>query len=145
MATNNPNVPTAVSTNRTYAQTIKENLQNGWEKIKTNPYVNMFFPVSDVAEGNTLAVATAIIPGKQPVTTAVKTLSKSMTAEEIVKQLRGLGPSIGGDAFYKDLAQKMTKAFPPKARKQLGNLYKRLKVDDVIPTPDGKYLQWGHV
>lgn len=145
MSTKNSNVPSAVGTNRTYAQTITENLQNGWEKIKTNHYINMFFPISDVADGNTLAAATAIIPGKQPIITTAKTLSTSLTAEKIAEKLNGLGPAIGGNAFYKDLAKRIIEAFPPKARKQLGNLYKRLQVDEVIPTPDGKYLQYSRV
>lgn len=145
MSTKNSNVPSAVGTNRTYVQTITENLQNGWEKIKTNPYVNMFFPISDVADGNTLAAATAIIPGKQLIVQTAKTLSAPMTAEKIAEELNGLGPAIGGNAFYKDLAKRISKAFPSKARKQLGNLYKRLQVGDIIPTPDGKYLQYSRV
>jgi hypothetical protein len=75
MVSINQNVPTAVGTNRTYAQTIKENLQNGWYKIRTNPYVNMFFPIQDILEGNTLAAVTAIIPGKQMLATTAKLLS----------------------------------------------------------------------
>ena len=83
---NNSNVPSAVGTNRTYGQVILENLRNGWEAIKSNTYVNMFLPLADAAEGNTLAVVTSAVPGKQAVTTAGKAILGN--ADEVVKPVR---------------------------------------------------------
>lgn len=86
MSKNNQNVPSAVGTNRTYGQVILENLKNGWEAIKSNTYVNMFVPLADAAEGNTLAVVTSAVPGKQAVTTAGKAILGN--ADEVVKPAR---------------------------------------------------------
>lgn len=83
---NNSNVPSAVGTNRTYGQVILENLRNGWEAIKSNTYVNMFLPLADAAEGNTLAVVTSAVPGKQAVTTAGKAILGNV--DEVVKPAR---------------------------------------------------------
>jgi hypothetical protein len=41
----------------------------------------MLFPVSDVAEGNTMAAVTAMIPMKQPVVTTAKTLTNGLAAD----------------------------------------------------------------
>lgn len=82
--TNNVNIPSAVGTNRTYGQVVLENLRNGWDAIKSNAYINMFLPVEDAANGNTLAVVTAAVPGKQAVTTAGKAILGHV--EEAAKQ-----------------------------------------------------------
>lgn len=86
MSKNNQNVPSAVGTNRTYGQVILENLKNGWDAIKSNTYVNMFIPLEDAAEGNTLAVVTSAVPGKQAVTTAGKAILGNV--DEVVKPAR---------------------------------------------------------
>ena len=83
---NNSNVPSAVGTNRTYSQVILENLRNGWEAIKQNTYVNMFLPLADAAEGNTLAVVTSTIPGKQAITTTGKAILSNV--DDVVKPAR---------------------------------------------------------
>lgn len=83
---NNSNVPSAVGTNRTYGQVILENLKNGWGAIKSNTYVNMFLPLADAAEGNTLAVVTSAIPGKQAITTTGKALLSKV--DDVVKPTR---------------------------------------------------------
>lgn len=98
----NSNVPSAVGTNRTYGQVILENLRNGWEAIKSNTYVNMFVPLADAAEGNTLAVVTSAVPGKQAVTTAGKAILGN--ADEVVKPARKIikpGAKKAGD-FIED-------------------------------------------
>lgn len=82
----NSNVPSAVGTNRTYGQVILENLQNGWDAIKSNTYVNMFLPLADAAEGNTLAVVTSAIPGKQAIATTGKAILSNV--DEVVKPAR---------------------------------------------------------
>lgn len=46
----------------------------------------MFLPLADAAEGNTLAVITSAIPGKQAVATAGKALLGNM--DEVVKPAR---------------------------------------------------------
>ena len=86
MSKNNTNVPSAVGTNRTYGQVILENLRNGWDAIKSNTYVNMFLPLADAAEGNTLAVITSAIPGKQAVATAGKAILGNI--DDVVKPAR---------------------------------------------------------
>ena len=83
---NNSNVPSAVGTNRTYGQVILENLRNGWEAIRSNTYVNMFLPLADAAEGNTLAIVTSAVPGKQAVATTGKVLLGNM--DDVVKPAR---------------------------------------------------------
>ena len=82
----NSNVPSAVGTNRTYGQVILENLRNGWDAIKSNTYINMFLPLADAAEGNTLAVVTSAIPGKQAITTTGKAVLSKV--DEVVKPAR---------------------------------------------------------
>lgn len=82
----NSNVPSAVGTNRTYGQVILENLRNGWDAIKSNTYVNMFLPLAAATEGNTLAVVTSAVPGKQAVATTGKALLGNM--DEVVKPAR---------------------------------------------------------
>jgi hypothetical protein len=52
----------AVGTNRTYWDTITENLRNAWEKIKTNTFVNMAIPLEDLSEGHTEALLPMLIP-----------------------------------------------------------------------------------
>lgn len=84
--TNNTNVPSAVGTNRTYGQVILENLSNGWDAIKSNAYVNMFLPIEDAANGNTLAVVTAAVPGKQAVVTTGKQILEKL--DDVVKPAR---------------------------------------------------------
>lgn len=82
----NTNVPSAVGTNRTYGQVILENLKNGWDAIKSNTYVNLFLPLADAAEGNTLAVVTSAIPGKQAIATTGKAILSNV--DEVVKPAR---------------------------------------------------------
>lgn len=84
--TTNTNVPSAVGTNRTYGQVVLENLRNGWDAIKSNAYVNMFLPLEDAANGNTLAVVTATVPGKQAVVTTGKQILGQV--DDVVKPAR---------------------------------------------------------
>ena len=56
-------VPSAVGTNRSYWETIKENILSSWEKIKHNTFANMVLPLEDLAKGNTLALLPYVVPG----------------------------------------------------------------------------------
>ena len=65
-------VPSAVGTNRSYWETIKENILSSWEKIKHNTFANMVLPLEDLAEGNTLALLPYVVPGGGVVRQSVK-------------------------------------------------------------------------
>jgi hypothetical protein len=56
-----------------------------------------------------------------------------------------MGPAIGGDDFFKELAKRIEKYLPPKVKKiYAGNIYKKLKSGEgVIPTPDGQAIVRG--
>ncbi|MCI6614923.1 MAG: hypothetical protein MR750_06405 [Methanobrevibacter boviskoreani] len=87
---------TPVGSNRSYLQTVKENLQTAWEKIKDNPFVNMIFPVKEVSDGHTEAILPLAIPGGGAVTETYRLLSPaareamSMSETEF-KALYGVG------------------------------------------------------
>ena len=52
-----------------------------WDKIKDNPFINMFIPIQDIREGNSIAAISAVVPGKQAVATAAKTVAKPLLKE----------------------------------------------------------------
>ena len=56
-------VPSAVGTNRSYGQVIKENIEGYLDKLKGNPFAEMLFPFEDVSEGRTEAMIPYIVPG----------------------------------------------------------------------------------
>ncbi len=63
---------TAVDSNRSYWQTISENIKNGWEKVKSNTFVNMFFPLEDLSNGHTEALLMYAVPGGGAARTIVR-------------------------------------------------------------------------
>ena len=85
---------TPVGTNRSYLQTVKEGMQDAWEKAKDNPFVNMIFPVKDVSEGHTEALLPLIVPGGAAAAETYRVLSP--VAREAMK--RNLTPT----QFYKN-------------------------------------------
>ena len=102
-----------VGTNRTYIQQIKENIREGWEKIKVNPFTNMIFPFEEVSKGNNLAALPYIIPGGGAITTAVKTVSPATKAVKSIKPSitrlyrvqgsRALPASVDGTQAYRGM------------------------------------------
>lgn len=60
---NNTSVPSAVGTNRSYLETVKENIQEYYNALKGNPFAEMIFPFKDVSEGNTISILPYIVPG----------------------------------------------------------------------------------
>jgi hypothetical protein len=79
--TNNMKLPS-----RNYWEGFKARNEALWDKVRNNTYVNMFFPLEDLAEGNTLAVATSAIPGKQAITTTGKAILGQV--DDVVKPAR---------------------------------------------------------
>lgn len=109
-----------VASNRTYKQRVKENAQTLWEKIKTNPYVNMFVPLEDFSEGNYLAAVPYMIPGEGPVKQTLKTIAHpirnglpkvkpSYTIEELLSQGKTRALRTVKDAEYQEALQKIAK------------------------------------
>lgn len=69
-------IPSAVGTNRTYWQTIKENAKDSWDKIKSNTFVNMVLPLEELSEGHTEAALPYVVPGGGAAARTVKGVSK---------------------------------------------------------------------
>lgn len=72
---------------RNYLDVISAQFEPMWDKIKNNTFVNMFFPLKEVSEGNTEAILPAVVPGAQ----AVKTVGKPL----YVYSAKSLGAKIG--------------------------------------------------
>lgn len=67
---------TAVGTNRTQWQRIREDVRDGWEKIKSNDVVNLFLPLEDLSAGHTEAIIPYIVPGSGAVVRSSKQIGK---------------------------------------------------------------------
>ena len=76
-------VPSAVGTNRSYWETIKENILSSWEKIKHNTFANMVLPFEDLSEGNTLALLPYTVPGGGVVRQSVKEIKAGRATNQI--------------------------------------------------------------
>lgn len=84
----------AVESNRTYAQTIKENLHDSWEKVKENPFVNFIFPVKDLSEGNTEALLPLVVPGGNQIAQTAKVVKPLIQKAFAVTISNGSGKAI---------------------------------------------------
>lgn len=115
----------AVGTNRTYAQTVKENLQSLYEKLKSNTFINLLFPLEEVANGNTLAVTPYLIPAGG----AVKTTAKLLTGKQPMR-------ISSGKPRIKKLSPQEIQAFVDEAE-EVGRAAKQpglvVKIGDEIP------------
>lgn len=114
---------TPVGSNRSYLQTVKENLQTAWEKIKDNPFVNMIFPIKEVSNGNTEAILPLVIPGGGEVAETYRLLSPaareamSMSETEF-KALYGVG---------KDYINSLLRSGNPKAAERAEKILGSIK------------------
>jgi hypothetical protein len=49
---------------RSYWDGFKARNSAMWDKIKGNTFVNMFVPIQEIEDGNSIAAVTAVVPGK---------------------------------------------------------------------------------
>lgn len=66
---------------RNYWDGFKARNSAMWDKIKDNTFVNMFVPIQEIEDGNSIAAITAVVPGKQAVATAAQTVGKPLLTE----------------------------------------------------------------
>lgn len=90
---------------RSYWDGFKARNSAMWDKIKGNTFVNMFVPIQEIEDGNSIAAISAVVPGKQAVTTAAKTMGKPL----IEKTVASKGPKLSSQEFVamlrKDLSE----------------------------------------
>lgn len=87
---------TPVGSNRSYFEGVVENLQQGWEKIKKNPFVNMVIPfesVEEIKNGNTEALLSLVVPELRGVNIATAPIKNVILHEKkpILEGIRSFG------------------------------------------------------
>lgn len=92
---------------RSYWDGFKARNSAMWDKIKDNTFVNMFIPIQEIKDGNSVAAISAVVPGKQAVATAAKTMAKPLLKEATKSTAKRTG--LSSDEFLamlrKDLSE----------------------------------------
>ncbi len=92
-------VPSAVGTNRSYGQVIKENVEGYLDKLTGNPFAEMLFPFKDVSQGHTEAMIPYIVPGYGTVKQGVKTV-KNIFKENKYHKLHNVKKILKNNEVY---------------------------------------------
>lgn len=127
METNNMSLPS-----RSYWEGFKARNAALWDKVKNNTFVNMFIPIRDIEDGNSIAAISGIIPGKQAVTTTTKTVVKPVAQmaekeakvlfDQLMEKQKDLMLKLGG--FFG--MHQVSAAERPAVVKELNELNKKL-------------------
>lgn len=97
----------AVGSNRSQGQIVRENWRDMWQRVKSNPYVNMFIPLEDFSEGNYLAAIPYMVSGGGGIKQVAK-LPK-FTFTDYMNQGKKRALRVINDAEYQEALYKVTK------------------------------------